>query len=132
MLITKNQFSKISDATFESYIVQLQKKLEREPFQKSLMYWFPFKYGINDLHKLIIQIVKKVENYGFLYEDDVTPLVILHFMMSEIDNDSGIEDWISEILKSNDISTDDKLNGIYELLPEQYKFLVFESNIYEK
>jgi hypothetical protein len=125
--IRQSVYDDVSRATFDAYLQRLTAKLLGPEFTDSRSRWFPDGAPESRVHETALRLVEDAEAFGFVCEGDVTPFVLVRFTLDELCRDNGLEEWIWTLLHAPDISPEDRMDAVWELLHEPQRVLVFDT-----
>lgn len=131
LIIRSSQYEQLSGATFDAYVQGLVARLGTEPYGEARQRWFPEGWSREALEKTVRLLIDEVESLGIECEGDVTPCVLLKFSLEEICRDNDLEGWITAVLSAVEIPAEDRLDAVYELLPESARSTIFEDEPHE-
>lgn len=126
LIIRSCQYDQLARATYDSYVRELVDRLCTEPFAEARKRRYPEGASREALEQAVRHLVDEAESLGIECEGDVTPFVLLKFTLEEVCRETGLEEWIGAVLSAKEISSEDRLDAVYEMLPEEMRGMVFE------
>lgn len=126
LIVRKEQLNRFGSILFETYVKRLTEQLSGETYAAARQRLFPAGHSREEMAKFIRASIARARSFGFECEGDITPFVAMDFVLDDVFKNTGLYDWIEAILIATELAAQDRMDAIYDLMPEQERALCFD------
>ncbi len=124
-MVRREQITQLGAACFHAYVVRLTERLLGERFTPARQRVFPNGESREKVTGLVRQSIDRARACGFECEGDITPFVLMAFVLDDAFRDDGTYPWVAALLEATDLPSEQRMDAIYELIPEPQRTLCF-------
>ncbi|GEM_PF-2365559 len=123
--ITKAQFARFNEISFERYLDRLTSLLRSEAFVQDLAKYTTETESEQKIREFARRLIDRAASLGIECEGDVTPFCLLVICNDPEFRQSGIYAWISHIVQATNYPAQKRMDAIYCLLPQSLRTKIF-------
>ena len=125
LTVRRGQLDALGAVLYDDYVGRLADTLSGERYAECLRRALPAGRGRADVERAVREQVARARSLGFECEGDVTPFVLLTFCLDEEFKATGLYAWVDELLRETELDAEERMDGVYALLPEKERDLCF-------